>query len=248
MTYIPGNACPKEQDRKEPVLKVVDSLPPEVAYWDITQEVSDVALPMLQESLGQAITDTAESPNPADRLFTQSPDVDPDERLMWKDFGFDFSERVMLGTDALPTNPEARVRHVVNAIKNVAPTAIQSNDGLKPLEALDRMNKRLATPNKIEGKEVPKEDTLPSSTLHEAMMEPLAYLNDPVYQALMQLRKQYSRRLQPAEWSQLCRDVLLSSKQAVIEKVYTEYIARYKAALPTAKKIGDLLSTMRILY
>jgi hypothetical protein len=213
----------------------------EILFWDAKTEY----LKIIEDCSTQDFTNkqvVSEANNTYDDNFTESAELDPDERIIWRDFVFDFSNQAITGTSALPTNRVARMRNVVNAINDKTPLALFGTENMKPVFMLETAQNRLKSTNKIGDETIMKADLLSPVIVLGILEQFLVYQNDPVYQALAQVRAQY--KLAPSDYSLLHSDVLLSTKHKLIHEIYDEYIRSYKEALAASKRVSRFLINM----
>jgi hypothetical protein len=179
---------------------------------------------------------------PEGAFFNSAPEENPCD---WQNFEFAYSDQNVFG-DGLPTSPQARLRNVVKAIREVAPLAVAELGNDTVVEAKMKMNDFLRGHTKLDGKGV-RRDTLTDIRvpIADIWLGSLAPVNHPAVQIWRDIYKKnelrvQERKLHPTsetsflttkELDSLATDLVLVLKPIEVRKFYNELAAQERARL-----------------
>lgn len=162
----------------------------------------------------------------------------------WPDVELELSEQNLFGSSTLPTNPDARLRTVINALRETTPEALPVLDK-PPLAYRDSLRKFITGPVTIKQQRYARVVFVSLNKVSDELWEILKSSNHPVAQAAnMVVRKnqerikqnlalpesRQARTMSDGVLDQLLQDLLLVTQGEAIRAAFTERLNELKKA------------------
>lgn len=172
-----------------------------------------------------------------DELLRQAVEAALDEPPDHQDYEFTIGRTALIGGGAIEASEVTRAAAVLRSVRETAPESLEEprSPGQQAVGAEHKLRAAqrfldTSIPVDETGSTLKRREILPPSKLAAVLLDQLVEKNDPIAQAIEQVRHEYKNSLDDSELDRLKQDVIFTAKQDTVAEVYSDYNGKLRKA------------------